>query len=199
MASVLVLESTDRQFETDRYIRANSLIEPTVVSTAYRYALMKSDTGAMLTDAQVPSAASLYGDTLMETLLEMTRPAVERITGLALLPTYSYFRIYRTGDILTAHTDRPSCEISATVTLGFRAPEPWPIYMANGALASSVALEPGDSVIYRGKELSHWRERFEGEHHVQLFLHYVDRDGPHADCIYDFRPALGHPPTGREQ
>ena len=42
---------------------------------------------------------------------------MEKETGLKVLPTYTYARIYKTGDILERHKDRPSCEISTTVNL----------------------------------------------------------------------------------
>ena len=39
---------------------------------------------------------------------------MQKETGLQLIPTYSYARIYKKGDILKRHKDRPSCEISTT-------------------------------------------------------------------------------------
>ena len=37
-----------------------------------------------------------------------------------------------------------------------------------------VVLKPGDLAIYKGCELNHWREAFEGEHCAQVFLHYAN-------------------------
>ena len=48
----------------------------------------------------------------METLMMKVLPKMEKETGLKLLPTYSYARTYKKGDILKRHKDRPSCEIS---------------------------------------------------------------------------------------
>ena len=42
---------------------------------------------------------------------------MEKIQNLKLNPTYSYARIYKTGDILHRHKDRFSCEISTTLNL----------------------------------------------------------------------------------
>ena len=47
-------------------------------------------------------------------------------TGLKLVPTYAYCRLYKNGNILRRHKDRPSCEISTTIHLGGT---PWPIFM----------------------------------------------------------------------
>ena len=60
-------------------------------------------------DQQVPETYSHYSDIVMETLLEDLRSLMEKETGLVLLPTYSYFRIYKKGDILKRHKDREAC------------------------------------------------------------------------------------------
>ena len=46
------------------------------------------------TDQQVPNTYSHYGDPVMETLMMKVLPRMEKETGLKLLPTYSYARIY---------------------------------------------------------------------------------------------------------
>ena len=51
---------------------------------------------------------------------------MEKKTGLSLVPTYSYTRIYNKGNILKKHKDRPSCEISTTLHLGG---DLWPIFI----------------------------------------------------------------------
>lgn len=159
------------------------------------------------TDDQIPKTYSHYADLAMETLLEQVQPIMEKQSGVKLVPTYSYARIYKNGDILHKHKDRPSCEISTTLNLGG---EPWPIYLEpNSSIGHSdknnnyipgntkgikVDLEPGDMLMYRGCELEHWRDAFMGENCVQVFLHYNDASGPNStDNIYDGREFLGLP------
>ena len=60
------------------------------------------------TDKQVPNTYSHYADQVMETLLVKMLPVMAKETGLNLVPTYSYARIYKKGDILRRHKDRPS-------------------------------------------------------------------------------------------
>ena len=55
----------------------------------------------------------------METLLQYGLQGMRDITGLNLKPTYSYWRLYKTGDELKRHKDRPSCEVSTTLCLGY--------------------------------------------------------------------------------
>ena len=78
------------------------------------------------TDQQVPNTYSHYADMVMETLMMKVLPKMQQETGLQLIPTYSYARLYKKGDILKRHKDRPSCEISTTINLGG---DPWPIFI----------------------------------------------------------------------
>jgi hypothetical protein len=109
---------------------------------------------------------------IFEKLLETKRKKMEEECGLSLYPTYSFFRMYTLYSDLKKHTDRPSCEISATVCLGGDKTE-WPIYIEGNA----VSLDPGDAVIYLGCDLQHWREKFLGDWQAQCFLHWVDANG----------------------
>ena len=77
-------------------------------------------------DVQVPGSYAKYSDRLMETLLVKTIAVMQKKTGLKLVPTYSYTRLYRKGNILRRHKDRPSCEISTTLNLGG---DEWPIFI----------------------------------------------------------------------
>ena len=160
-------------------------------------------------DQQVPNTYSHYADQVMETLLVKMLPIMKEQTGLDLVPTYSYARLYKNGDILRRHKDRPSCEISTTLNLGG---DPWPIFIdgtgaktvideykqihkPNAPKGTKVLLEVGDMLVYSGCELEHWREPFEGQVCGQVFLHYNHRNGPFAEKnLFDKRPLLGIPP-----
>ena len=157
-------------------------------------------------DAQVPNSYAKYADRVMETLLVDTIKVMQNKTGLRLVPTYSYCRLYRTGNILKRHKDRPSCEISTTLNLGG---DPWPIlidptgsdnvideykniHKPGAPKGVEVNLKPGDMLIYSGCELEHWREPFKGKLCGQVFLHYNHADGRFAKTnLYDKRPMLG--------
>lgn len=150
------------------------------------------ETAALSNDKQVPGTPAIYGDRVMERLLARLAPTVGSIVGLRLQPTYSYFRVYRPGDTLPRHVDRPACEISMTLSLGFDAPVPWPIWFApKGAEETALALAPGDAVVYRGMDIPHWRDAFKGVYAAQVFLHYVDQDGPCSEWKFDKRASLG--------
>ena len=52
-----------------------------------------------------------YKDVLMESMLELKKPILEKATGIDLLETYTFWRCYTYNAILEKHKDRPSCEI----------------------------------------------------------------------------------------
>ena len=117
------------------------------------------------TDAQIPNTYSHYADPVMETLLMKVLPKMQEETGLNLIPTYSYARIYLGG-------------------------EPWSIFLEG----TKVLLEVGDMLVYSGCELEHWRKPFEGNICGQVFLHYNHVDGPFANKNkFDGRTMLGLP------
>jgi hypothetical protein len=152
----------------------------------------------------VPMTPGDYGDPAFDGLLEHLRPSVQDHSRLRLSPTYSYFRMYKRGDVLARHRDRPACEISVTLNIGQQPLDPWPIYVQGEGEPCGAELKPGDGLLYRGTELFHCRDAHQGEALVQVFLYYVDRDGPHADQKFDGRPSLmrrkaGEPIRGNQE
>ena len=146
-------------------------------------------------DQQIPETYSHYADIVMETLLQKVKPIMEKESGVKLIETYSYARIYKKGDELHRHKDRYSCEISTTMHLGG---DEWSIFVEpsgeEGKKGIEVQLTQGDMLIYRGCDLEHWREAFEGENCGQVFLHYNDATGENAQINkFDRRAMLGLP------
>lgn len=185
------MEELARLFDQDRLVVLRSLLKDQELSSLYRYAEKATVMGVMHAgDSQVLGALCSYGDPIMEGLLSKLLPIIENASGLRLFPTYSYFRVYQTGDALGRHTDRPSCEVSLSLCLGYEAPAPWPIWIEGPRSVASVSLEAGDGLLYRGIECPHWRSPFEGSRLVQTFLHYVDQQGPYSQWKFDKRPSL---------
>jgi hypothetical protein len=146
-------------------------------------------------DEQCPKSEAIHGTVTFDKLLEDLTPHFEQASGFKLFPTYSYARLYNSQDEeLKVHKDRPACEISASLTLDFEG-DVWPIFMGaneDKSEATEVKMEIGDAVMYRGCDIYHWREAYkEGKWQAQVFLHYVDQNGPHAEWKYDKRESLG--------
>lgn len=132
-----------------------------------------------------------YAYAPFESLMVEIQPIIEQICDKKLYPTYSLVRIYQKGNKLIKHTDRPSCEYSVTACID-NIGGSWAIWVEgyNGE-EYEVFLEPGDILVYKGCDLVHWRDVFEGQEQMQCFMHYVDKDGPNASCKWDFRNGLG--------
>ena len=141
-------------------------------------------------DSQCPNAFATYGDIAMETLLVMVKPVLEKYLKMSLIPTYAYARVYEKGSDLKKHKDRKSCDFSTTMNLGG---DLWPIYIDN----KKVNLKPGDMLIYRGCDLTHWRDEFKGNFCSQVFLHYNDSKDKYN--LFDGRKHLGLPHYTKRQ
>jgi hypothetical protein len=214
---------TKYNFKKNRFAVIKKAVDPKIANFVYNYFLIKRQVARTMfdekyispfttefgvwNDDQVPNTYSHYSDIAMETLLLAVQPIMEKQTGLKLIPTYSYARIYKKGDILHRHKDRFSCEISTTLNLGG---DKWPIYIepnpkmgeiiggsvyvSNNTKGIKVDLKPGDMLVYRGNLLEHWREEFKGQDCVQVFLHYNNAATKGAkDNIFDKRKHLGLP------
>ena len=185
------------QFQDQKYCIVKSAISTELRDFITQYALFDEmqDYSLEKGKPQVANTHSKYADPAMETVLLLIQNTIEENTGLKLFPTYSYYRVYRNDSDLKPHTDRESCEISASLCFNYSYDDTiysYPIYIDN----KKIVLEPGDMVIYRGLELVHWRNPMEvGEEdwQVQGFFHYVDAGGPYTDLKYDKRNIIGEP------
>tara|TARA_R110000822_G_scaffold53334_1_gene137606 strand:+ start:2088 stop:2753 length:666 start_codon:yes stop_codon:yes gene_type:complete len=217
-------------FKKNKYEIIKKVINKDVADISYKYLLLKKNVAKIFfdtkyispyeemfgtwSDTQVANTYSIYGDVLMEVLLKEIKLIMEKITGLELIETYAYARVYKKGDVLHRHKDRFSCEISTTLNLGGNE---WPIYIENKknvgvpddkkgiTVASSskgikVILQPGDMLVYRGNILEHWRDAFEGESCGQVFLHYNNlKTKKTLENKYDSRPHLGLPSSFKQR
>lgn len=112
------------------------------------------------------------------------------LIGEPVLPTYSFGRIYKHNSELERHIDRNECEVSVTVHL--QGDRRWPIHMKYNDRISSCILDPGDAVVYMGREILHWRDIYDGEEYIQMFLHYVKSNGEFNKLYFDLDNRIKH-------
>ena len=55
------------------------------------------------------------------------------------------------------------------------------------------SAKSGDCIFYEGPRYEHWREPYKGETCCQVFMHYVDANGPHTKVAYDDKNHLKYP------
>lgn len=188
------MKANIEKFKKHGYASIKNAVNLEIVNLITQYALFDEMQDFTPDGEQVPNAHSKYADPAMESLLLYLHPVMEKHTGLNLYPTYSFYRVYRDGDELTRHRDRPSCEISCTLSFNFSYDETeykWPIFMEG----NECVISPGDMIAYRGCDLEHWRQSFRppnrDDWHVQGFFHYVDKNGPFAEYKFDNRNSIG--------
>jgi predicted 2-oxoglutarate/Fe(II)-dependent dioxygenase YbiX len=199
------------QFEVNKYVHLPDFLDKDNCAQLVDELRKLVEEGKTTKDEQCPLSQAIHGASVFDSLLEQLVPNFEQACGKRLHPTYAYARLYAPGDELKIHTDRPACEISATLTLGFEG-DVWPIYVGDYTEAGTgreiiihqgetkyltnereIKMGVGDAVLYRGMDKVHWREPYkEGKWQAQVFLHYVDADGPHAEWKYDKRSKLSH-------
>ena len=174
-------------FDKNGYVHLKSFLDEGNCNELTNILKTYVDEGKTENDPQCPKSEAIHGTETFDQLLVDLLPHFEKACGKKLYPTYSYARLYRPGEELKRHTDREACEISVTLTLGFSG-NVWSIYMDG----TKIDMQVGDAVIYKGKDIEHWREKYtEGNWQAQVFLHYVDANGPYADQKYDDRKLLG--------
>lgn len=138
------------------------------------------------------------------TFLWGVTPTMESMVGCELLPTFAFFRLYQGGDRLRVHHDRPACEHSLSLTLGYSDGLPWPLDIGHeeavrdGKAAedfgdephSTFVMNPGDAVVYRGVRRRHARlTPNPNKWSAHLFLHWVDRAGPYRSLAFEHSSA----------
>lgn len=155
-------------------------------------------------ESQVEGSLARYSSPEYKELHFLVRKIIERKLSIDLLPTYFYDRFYFVGQKLSRHTDRPACEVSVTLQISTNSTKPWPIWFQkpNGD-EEYVIMENGDAAVYMGCERPHWREPLESKYnrvqnlwrtfrkqeddtyHHQIFLHYVNAQGPFVHYAND--------------
>lgn len=208
-------------FKKHHYVLIRNFLDPNTANLLYAYCLtrvqqvdFKSQYAKNIYDTrwdgefgdeQAPSSFNAYGDPMMDTLMASSVSTIEKFTDLELIPEYTYWRLYVKNEELKRHRDRESCEISITLCLGYntdnlKGPEyegyDWPMFvegqLIEGIEGIPLHMKPGDMIIYKGCEVDHWREKFKGLNHAQVFMHYNDKNGPYQ-IKNDGRPLLGIP------
>lgn len=137
----------------------------------------------------------------MQAFLWGLTPRIAMATARVLAPTYAYLRLYQQGDICRVHSDRQACEHSLSLTLLYGDGLPWDLSVSTVALDApsalvsedfdgepyqSLAMQPGDGVLYQGTHHRHGRlDPNPNGWSAHMFLHWVDANGRYAEHAFD--------------
>jgi hypothetical protein len=130
-------------------------------------------------DAQVPLRHVLHDESVTSFLHRQLPPFVSALVGCQVRPSYCYLAEYMPGAVLKRHVDRPQCEFTISLLVDF-SPRPegrcsWPLWLSpTGKERIGIRLAIGDAVIYKGREISHWRHALAaGKRSISIFFHFV--------------------------
>lgn len=208
----------DGDYRRDGYARIGALLAPEVCNAFLNQFMQFLETSnvtieglsrpSTLLPHEAPEVYGFHYPPMLGLLWGLT-PAIEGLIGKPLMPTYSYMRFYREGDVCRVHGDRPSCEHSLSLTLDYSDGVQWPLEVGSQWLDQptprieedfgdeshvAVRMEPGDAVLYRGVNLRHGRTTPNANGwSAHLFLHWVERDGVYAEHAFDRNVALTRP------
>ena len=174
----------NQQLIDNNYIIVPNFIEPFRAEILAKQFKEYCNTHELPSDPQVFGSSAKYDfKPFIELLVEKNQHVCDMV-GESVLPTYSYARQYKNGNVLVGHVDKPQCEISLTINL--ECDEVWTIwiYTPSGE-KKSVDLHPGDAMLYLGMDGEHGRDVFKGESCTQVFLHYVRLHGPCFKYYFD--------------
>ena len=179
-----------RDFGEKRYAVIEDIIPPPQLRALQSYYKKFSDQGFMtFGDVQVRRRFVRHDEPVARFVLEGMAPLMSRLADVPVVPTYSYSAVYVEGATLEPHVDREACEFSFSLQLDY-SPDladeesPWPLYVSNRSennvdvtTDTAVRLKNGDSLVYKGRELVHYRTALPKEHRsTSLFFHYVLAD-----------------------
>jgi len=130
-----------------------------------------------------------YNDPQLKKILIKCHSKVEELFGVELIPTYCFLTKYKQGDELKIHRDRAACEYSVSMCIETNVR--WPLHFQHPETrerAQVITQNTGDAVLYKGRDLSHWRRPLIAENGFQnqFFLHYVDANGEHTEQAGDY-------------
>ena len=162
-----------------------NLIHPLHLGAIRRYYRDLVASGKLpLGDSQVPDRYWMHSESFARFLHGQLAELTGYVVGAQIKPSYVYFAAYNAGAALARHVDREQCQFSISLQVDFSperdGPCEWPLYMESPGpqpVVHAVDLGIGDAVIYRGRELMHYRHPLgEGCQSMSIFLHYVRAD-----------------------
>jgi hypothetical protein len=135
-------------------------------------------------------------------------PTIVELTGVDLLPSFAFFRLYFEGDICRVHSDRTAAEYGLSLTLATSDARPWGLSMGTTPVSGNIgikddfgdeayetyAMTAGDAVLYRGISRRHGRVTPNPNRwSAHAFMLWVEREGPNRGEAFE-RLDLGTDP-----
>jgi hypothetical protein len=167
------------EFEAEGFVLVRDLVPPGLLAAlrAHYHAL----------PAQVRLEADLFSGRLVEKNEPVARHLLRGFSDLVgalaqrtVQPSYCFSMWYAPGARLRVHRDNALCEYTLNLVIDQQPPRPshWPLcMMSRRGRITEVNMRPGDALLFRGRELAHFRRRLRDKGNaIGVLLHYVNDD-----------------------
>ncbi|MBK8146739.1 MAG: hypothetical protein IPK58_00595 [Acidobacteria bacterium] len=198
------LERARIQYQRNKYVVIRELLPAAQMAAMRRYYRQYVENGFMPFDDAQSARFYQHNEPLARFFHQNLAKLMTLVIGREVIPSYVYAGAYIEGSELNPHTDRAQCEFSISFQVDyFPEPDnhisPWGLFLeppdfdadgpfefdckefpaANQAEDKNIAvyLKSGDGLIYKGRELIHYRYALpKGHRSTSLFFHYVASD-----------------------
>lgn len=198
------LEVARERFQQDRYAVIEDLLPTEQMEAMRTYYRKYVSNGFMPFDDTQAKRFYQHNEPLATVFHKQLTRIVSHIVGEEVIPSYVYAGSYVEYADLHPHTDRPQCEFSISFQVDYLPEQaehrsPWGLFLWNPEWGKgepvnydskdfpaateaddpnvAVYLRSGDGLIYKGRELIHYRYPLASGHRsTSLFFHYVSKD-----------------------
>lgn len=183
---------SDSLLREQKYIVKKGYIPQFVIDTIYNWYNDNRDKFILTSEIKLAYDAFVIKDSSefnsLDKLFDVLTPRIEAVTKSKLIPVYNYGRVYKNGSYMVKHRDRAQCDVSLTIPVAFNNRKPWPIKIENEAKGEKeITLYVGDALIYRGGELTHWRDKNTfNTIQYQHFFHWIDTESECGKYMSNF-------------
>jgi hypothetical protein len=170
-------ETQIASFAERKYVILENLFPAVVLKPLADYYKARALAGFALWDAQY-RRFFFHNDPVSRFLHFQLKRLMDQLIGRPVKPSYSFASIYRSGAYLSKHTDREQCEYTLSVNI-WDTPQgraPWPFFLHTDHGKSPVRLQPGDGILFKGRELGHSRNKLQKKSSLQILFHFVKSD-----------------------
>jgi hypothetical protein len=166
------------------YVSLSGLLHPFHLGSLRRYYRYHTRLGTFaLGDDQTARRYVGYDEIVTRFFHYQLADIVSDLARRRVMPSYSYLAFYQGGAVLDPHTDREECEYTVTMAID-ATPEPdaevpWPVQFMTPDGPAAAWQHLGDALVFRGRALSHWRDRLDDGYTASSVLwHFVDAGSP---------------------
>jgi hypothetical protein len=162
------------------YLQLSGLLPRYHIGSLRRYYRYHTRMGTFaFGDEQTPGRYVAYDEPTTKYVHQQLARTISDLVRSVVVPSYNYLAFYQGGAILDPHTDREACEYTVSLCID-ATPDPrtygaWPLGLMTSDGPISVVQGIGEALLFRGRLLSHWRDRLpEGYTSSSVLFHFVD-------------------------